>query len=113
MEKEDIDGVMSKISYNYRDEYGLSYLILKKQLQRKFKAYSDIEFDYENLTVEVFNETEEAAAAMDLRVIAMSGEQMGYVIGGDGPALLKLRLKKGGPLKRWQVVEASGFIERH
>ena len=113
IEKEDIDGVMSKISYNYRDEYGLSYLIIKKQLERKFKAYSDIEFDYENLTVEVFKETGEATAAMDLRMIAMSGEQMGYVIGGEGPALLKLRLKKSGPLKKWQVVEASGFIERH
>jgi hypothetical protein len=112
IEEENIDDVMSKVSYNYQDEYGLSYLLIKKGLQQQFQRYSNLDVDYENLKVEVAKGKEEATASMDLRVVASAGQEMGYVLGGDGPARFVLRLKKGGPLKKWQVVEASGFIKR-
>jgi hypothetical protein len=112
VEEENIDDVMAKVSYNYQDEYGLSYLLIKKGLQQQFQRYSNMDVDYENLKVEVAEGNEEATASMDLRVVASAGQEMGYVLGGDGPARFVLRLKKGGPLKKWQVVEASGFMQR-
>lgn len=114
VEAEDVDGVMSKVSYGYQDEHGLSYAVIKKSLAQKFKFYSDIEVEYENLEIEVDNERDEATASMDLRVIATFGEaDRGYVLGDlQDPARLGLRLKKGGPLNKWLVVGASGFIER-
>jgi hypothetical protein len=48
---------------------------------------------------------------MDLRVLAQSGDQMGYLLGGDEPVDFTLDLKKGG-LNKWQVVSASGFMPR-
>jgi hypothetical protein len=112
IEAKDVEGVMEKVSFNYQDEYGLSYLLIKKMLERQFQRYSGMEVEYENLRIDVSEGAEEATASMDLRVLASSGDQMGYALGGDEPARLRLRLKKGGPLKRWQVVEASGFMPR-
>jgi hypothetical protein len=112
IEARDVEAVMSNISFNYQDEYGLSYLIIKKSLEQRFQRYSGIDVEYENLQVKVAPEEKEATASMDLRVLASSGEEMGYAIGGDEPASFMLRLKKGGPLGKWQVVSASGYIER-
>lgn len=110
----DLGGVMSHVSFNYSDERGLSYLLIKKKLEGKFRTYSDIVVDYENLRVEVGEGGEGAAASMDLRVIATFGvNDRGYVLGDIGtPAGLELKLRKGGPLNRWQVVSSSGFVER-
>ncbi len=112
IETEDIEEVMSKVSFNYQDEYGLSYLLVKKGLEQHFQRYSSLDVDYENLKIEIAEGSEESTASMDLRVVASAGQQMGYVLGGDGPARFELRLKKEGPLKKWQVVEASGFMHR-
>ncbi len=111
IEEEDIEEVMSKVSYNYQDEYGLSYVLIKKGLQQHFQRYASLDVDYENLKIEVAEGAEEATASMDLRVLASAGQEMGYILGGDGPARLELGLKKGGPLRKWQVVEASGFVQ--
>lgn len=113
VEAEELDGVMSHVSYNYSDEQGLSYLLIKKNLEKKFSFYSDIEVDYENLRVKVGEDGERAGAKLDLRVIATFGDDdRGYVLGDlQNPASLDLELKKGGPLNRWQVVSASGFTE--
>jgi hypothetical protein len=113
VEAEDLKGVMSHVSFNYSDEQGMSYLLIKKNLERKFRTYSGIEVDYENLRVEVGEGGEGARADMDLRVIAtFGGNDRGYVLGDLGdPVALELRLRKGGPLNRWQVVSASGFVE--
>jgi len=109
----DVEGVMSKVSFSYQDEHGLSYAVIKRNLGEKFKLFSDIEVEYENLRVEVDEEGKEAEAAMDLRMIATAGDNdRGYVLGDvENPARLKLRLRKGGPLNKWLVVSASGFIE--
>lgn len=114
VEAEDLDDVMSHVSYNYSDEHGLSYLLIKKNLEKKFSLYSGIEVGYENLRIEVGEDGERAGAKLDLRVIATFGEDdWGYVLGDlQNPVSLDLELKKGGPLNRWQVVSASGFMER-
>lgn len=113
VEAEDVEGVMSKISYNYQDERGLSYLVIKKSLEQRFQFYSDIEVEYDNVKIEVNEDKTEATAALDLRVIATFGQSdRGYVFGDiQNPARPKLLLKKGGALNRWLVMETSGIIE--
>jgi hypothetical protein len=53
IEKEDLDGVMSKVSFNYRDESGLTYLYMKESIKSVFKQMSDIKVEYENLNIKV------------------------------------------------------------
>jgi hypothetical protein len=50
---EDIDVVMGHIAFGCQDEFGQSYIILKKNLMRQFETYSDIKVEYEELAVEV------------------------------------------------------------
>ncbi len=110
VEAEDVEAVMSKVSYNYSDEHGLSYLLLKKALEARFRAYADIDVEYENLQIHV--QDGRATATMDMGVIAGEGPDRGYYLGGPGrPARLVLRLQRGGPLNRWLVVGASGYSQ--
>jgi hypothetical protein len=111
IEAEDIEEVMSHVSFNYQDEYGLSYVLVKKLMERQFQRYSGMEVEYDDLKVVVAEGEKEATASMDLRVMARAGQEMGYLLGGEEPVRLKLMLKKGGPLGTWQVASASGFME--
>ena len=42
IEREDLETVMSKVSFNYRDEYGFTYLYLKELMKTVFKQMNDI-----------------------------------------------------------------------
>jgi hypothetical protein len=108
VEKEDVAGVMSAISFNYRDKYGMSYLLLKKAFEREFRVLSDIEVEYEDLRIEV--EDKRATASMDVRVIASISVGRGYVYGDlKEPLRLKLDLEKEGGMKKWKVTGATGY----
>lgn len=105
VEQEDIEGVMDGVSYNYRDEHGLSYLLLKRTLERQFTRYSDIEVEYENIEVGV--NKDRAEARMDLRVIATWGQDRGYYLGDiKTPARLTLELEKS-PARKWLITKGS------
>lgn len=107
IEKEEPDRVMSAISFNYQDDYGLSYLLLKKLLVEQFSRLSGIEVEYENLTIRINKEN--ADARLDIRVIASLGNDRGYFLGDiKEPAHIELDLEKG-PMKRWLIIRASGF----
>ena len=49
IEKKDLDAVMSKVSFNYTDEYGFNYLYLKESMKRVFQQMGDLDIEYENL----------------------------------------------------------------
>ena len=51
IEKEDLETVMSKVSFNYRDEYGFTYLYLKEIMKTLFKQMDDIKVEYENIEI--------------------------------------------------------------
>ncbi|MCE5194856.1 MAG: hypothetical protein LLF28_05275 [Nitrospiraceae bacterium] len=106
VEKKDLDVVMSKISFNYQDEYGVSYLILKKVLENQFKAMNDIKIEYENLKISV--KEEKASAELDIRVIATIGNDTGYIIGDiKAPMHLKFSLEK--ERAKWLVIKTEGL----
>ena len=106
VEREDIEGVMSKVSFSYHNEYGLNYMMLKRILAEQFELMSEIDVEYENLRVEV--KDREAAALMDIRMIAAIGQDTGYYIGDiKEPLHIKLHLNK--ERAKWLVVGAEGL----
>ncbi|MCI0469884.1 MAG: hypothetical protein L0Y62_07490 [Nitrospirae bacterium] len=106
VEKGETDKVMSKVSFNYQDEQGFTYVFIKKILTEQFRAMSDMKVEYENLKIDVKENT--AAAFFDLRVIATIGGQTGYVIGDvKTPARVKLTLEKERVI--WLVTKTEGL----
>jgi len=106
IEKEDIDGVMSKVSYNYRDEYGLTYLYIKENMNRFFHQVSDVKIEYENLKINITDKT--ATADMDVRVIATIGNDTGYIL-GDLPRPVHVTFTLEEEKVRWLIVKTEGL----
>jgi hypothetical protein len=105
VEEEDIDAFMSGVAFHYQDEYGLSYLLLKRLVEREFRAFSEIGMEYGGLGIDVSDER--AMAGMDVRVLADRGVGRGYYWGDfREPVRLELELKKG-PAGRWLIISAS------
>jgi hypothetical protein len=106
IEKEDLDAVMSKVSFNYRDEYGLTYLYMKELMKSVFQRMSDIKIEYENLTIKINDKT--ATADMDVMIIATIGNDTGYILGDlSKPAHLKFTLEK--VRTTWLVTKTEGL----
>lgn len=106
IEKEDLDTVMSKVSFNYSDEYGLTYLYLKESIKSVFQQMSDIKVEYENLEIKVNDKV--ATADMDVRIIATIGNDTGYIFGDlPKPVHLKFTLEK--ERTKWLVTKTEGL----
>ncbi len=106
IEKEDLDGVMSKVSFTYRDESGLTYLYMKQLMKSVFQHMNDIKVEYENLKINVNNKT--ATVEMDIRVIATIGNETGYIFGDlPKPVHLKVTLEK--ERTKWLVAKTEGL----
>ena len=106
IEKEDLDAVMSKVSFNYQDEYGFNYLYIKETMKHVFQQMSDIKVEYENLKINVTDKT--ATADMDVMVLATISGNTGYVLGDLAkPAHLKFTLEK--ERSKWSVIKTEGL----
>jgi hypothetical protein len=106
IEKEDIDKVMAKVSYNYSDEYGLTYLYIKESLKKVFLQMKDIKIEYENMQIKV--NKEKATVDMDVRVIATIGNDTGYILGDlPNPVHLTFTLEK--ERTKWLVTRTEGL----
>lgn len=106
VEKKELDAVMAKVSFNYQDEYGASYILIKKTFEQQFKVWSDINIERENLKITVKENT--AFAELDVRVIATIGNQTGYIIGDiKTPAHLKFSLEK--ERAKWLITKTEGL----
>ena len=106
IEKEDLDGVMSKVSFTYRDESGLTYLYMKELMKSVFQQMNDIKVEYENLKINVNNKT--ATAEMDVRIIATTGNDTGYIL-GDLPKPLHLKFTLEKEKTKWLVAKTEGL----
>ena len=106
IEKEDLDVVMSRVSYNYRDEYGMTYLYIKESMKSVFKQMSDIKVEYENLKIKINDKT--ATADMDVRIIATIGNNTGYIL-GDLPKPVHLRFTLEKERVKWLVTKTEGL----
>jgi hypothetical protein len=103
LEAEDMEAVLKGISYNYSDDKGMSYLLIKRILEREFKKFNNLKISTSAILIEV-KKDKTASAVMDLRVTAETLDQgIRYVLGdADIPAVLNLSLEKS-PSGRWLI----------
>jgi hypothetical protein len=106
VESKKIADVMSKVSFNYTDEHGLSYIVLKQGLERVFREMSNIQIEYEIIRIDVKDKT--AVAEVDIRVIATYGKETGYFVGDAAkPAHIKFFLDK--ERTKWYISKTEGL----
>ncbi|MGD1075075.1 MAG: hypothetical protein ABR903_03215 [Thermodesulfovibrionales bacterium] len=106
LERKDLDTVMSKISYNYQDDYGMTYLYLKEALKKEFANLSDINVEYEDVKLQIRDNA--ATAELNLRITATSGNETGYIL-GDIKTPLSLRFTLEKARSKWLITKAEKF----
>ncbi len=98
--------LMAKISFNYSDDHGLSYLLLKKNIEKILPELSNITVEYEIETLEIKGDG--ATAAVDVKVIATHGNDTGYFIGDAAhPEHITFLLQK--ERTRWLIAGTRGL----
>lgn len=80
--EENLEEVMSKVSYHYSDKQGVSYLLLQKGFERSFKQVDNFIIEYEIQNIDIKDKT--ATVELDLSVIATYGQETGYILGDAG-----------------------------
>jgi hypothetical protein len=106
IEREDLDTVMSKVSFNYRDDYGQTFLSIKESMRSVFKQMSDIKITRENLAIKINDKT--ATGDLDVRIIATIGNNTGYVMGDlRKPVHLRFTLEK--EKMKWLITKTEGL----
>lgn len=106
VETEKIDDVMSKVSFNYTDEYGMTYLYMRKGLERVFSQMDGITIEYQIKNIKITDKT--AAAELEIRVVASLGNDTGYIIGDAAkPVLMTFSLEK--ERTKWLVAGTKGL----
>ena len=106
IEKKDLETVMSKVSFNYRDEYGLTYLYLKKIMESVFRQTENIRIEYDKVKITVHDD--KATTGMDVLILATRGNNTGYILGDlSEPAHLTFTLEK--VRTKWLVTKTEGL----
>jgi hypothetical protein len=106
IEQEQIDEVMARVSFNYTDEYGLTYLYVKEVMTRVFQRMDGIKIEYEITGIDI--KDTHATAELDIRVIASQGSDTGYAVGDAArPAHMTFTLDK--ERTTWLVTKAQGL----
>jgi hypothetical protein len=106
IEERNVEDVMAKVSFNFSDDHGLSYITLKRVIERTFREMSGIQVEYEIKDLVI--KDEKATAEVDLRIIATYGKETGYVVGDAAkPARLTFTLDK--ERTTWLVTRVEGL----
>ncbi len=106
IEREDLNEVMSKVSYAYTNEHGLNYLYIKEYMKQFFHQMSDIKIEYENLKIRVNKKN--ASAELDVMILATIGNETGYIFGDLAePVHLRFLLEK--ERTKWFVTKTEGL----
>lgn len=80
--EENLEEVMSKVSYHYSDDHGASYLFLQKGFERFFQKLDNFVIEYEIKDMSITDKR--ATVKLDLSVIATYGQDTGYILGDAG-----------------------------
>jgi len=106
IEQEKIDEVVAKVSFNYADDYGLTYLFIKEGMTKLFQNMDNIKVEYEITRIEIKDKT--ATAELDVRVLATRGSDTGYIAGDlSKPFHMKFFLEK--ERTTWLVTKTEGL----
>ncbi len=106
VQEENLDEVMSKVSFNYSDDHSMTYLIIKDGMKKVFQQMDSISVEYEIKNIEIRDKA--ALVELDLRVVASFGQDTGYVLGDiDKPAHMTFYLDK--ERGKWLVGKTKGI----
>jgi hypothetical protein len=106
VEQEKIDEVMARVSFNYTDEYGLTYLFIKEGMTKLFQNMDNIKVEYEITRIQIKDKA--ALAELDVRVLATHGSDTGYFAGDlSKPVHMKFSLEK--ERTTWLVTKTEGL----
>jgi len=106
VEEKKVDEILSRVSFNYTDEHGLTYLYLKEGAARYFVRTEGIKVDYAVRNIEIRDD--KASVDLDVKVVAGSGSDRGYVAGdATKPLRIKFHLEK--ERTKWLVVRTEGL----
>lgn len=106
VQQEKLDEVMAKVSFNYTDEYGLTYLFIKEGMTRLFLNMDNIKIEYEITRIEIKDKA--ATAELDIRVLATHGSDTGY-IAGDLPKPLHMKFSLEKERTTWLITKTEGL----
>ena len=106
IEQEKIDEVMARVSFNYTDEYGLTYLYIREGMTRIFQNLDNIKVEHEVKRIEIKDKT--ATAELEIRVLATRGSETGY-IAGDLPKPLQMKFYLEKERTTWLVTKTEGL----
>jgi len=110
IEGKDLEKCMRDVSLHYKDEYGLTYLGVKRLLNRIFQEFDAFEIDLGNLRI-ILLDKGTAFATFDLKVKVIYRRQQAYLLGsGDFANRIKMSFAKEGG--RWRVTQVEG-VEAH
>jgi len=105
---EELDGLMDNISYNYRDEYGGTYLLIKRRMEAVFKRLDNIEAEVQLVKISV--DKKQAEAEINVKVTASYGEDRSYIVGDQANwQNMKIYLEKSP--YTWEVIKVSGLSD--
>ena len=107
VEAKKVDDIMSKVSYNYRDDHGLSYLVLRQNLGSVLARMSNISVEYEIRKLDIKDRS--AAAEVEIRVIATFDKDTGYVL-GDAARPVKALVTLEKERTKWLVSRTEGLL---
>lgn len=103
---EDIDKFMESVSYNYRDDHGNNYLVLKKRLETAFKRLDNIDIEKNIRKISVSGSL--AEADLLVRVLASKGGETGYII-GDAIEAQKIKIFFTKTSYNWLITKVEGI----
>jgi hypothetical protein len=106
IEQEKIDEIMARVSFNYTDEYGLTYLYVKEVMTRVFQRMDGIKIEYEITGIEI--KDTRATAELDIRVIASQGSDTGYAV-GDAARPVHMTFTLDKERTAWLVIRTEGL----
>lgn len=111
----DLSGFMDSVSLRYRDEYGLSYVGVKRMAQVSLEKFEGLDGTFGGLAV-ILGENEAgektATATVEVTVLGMKGGvPIGLIGDVDRPDTLTVELVKSG-FGGWKIVSVSGFDSR-
>ena len=105
---EDIDGLMEGISFNYRDEYGGTYLLIKRRMETVFKRLDNIDTEIQLVKISV--DKKQAEADINVRVTASHGEGRSY-IAGDPANWQNMKIYLEKLRYKWEVISVKGLFD--
>ncbi len=106
---EDIDKLMENVAYNYKDDHGNGYFQIKEILKIAFKRLNDLEVE-KNIT-KISVKENAAEVELSVRVIALEGEDKGYIIGDAvQAATIKVFFEKSS--YKWLITKVEGVFEK-